>query len=80
MIWERLLAHQSKTEVKGFLAEDHQIDLDSLPAYALELNAEEGSQRNVKQRMRNAIPETEGEIREQKGPVYSSSPPARSRP
>ncbi|HKI42089.1 MAG: hypothetical protein ACLQU5_31870 [Isosphaeraceae bacterium] len=70
MIWERLQAHRSAV-VKGFLAEHSQIDLDWLPAQALELNPEEGCQGNVKQRMCNAIPETEGEIREQAGREFT---------
>jgi transposase len=64
IIWDRLQAHRSKA-VKAFLAEHPEIDVEWLPAYAPELNPEEGCHGNVKQRMRNAMPETEAEIRAQ---------------
>ena len=55
IIWDRLQAHRSAV-VK---------DVEWLPAYAPELNPEEECHGNVKQRMRNATPETEAEIRVQ---------------
>ncbi len=62
IIWDRLQAHRSAV-VKAFLAEHPEIDVEWLPPYAPELNPEEGCHGNVKERMRNATPETESEIR-----------------
>jgi transposase len=64
IIWDRLQAHRSAV-VKAFLAEHAEIDVGWLPAYAPELNPEEECHGNVKQRTRNATPETEAEIRVQ---------------
>jgi transposase len=64
IIWDRLQAHRSKV-TKAFLAEHSEIDVEWLPAYAPELNPEEDCHGNVKDRMKGATPETEGEIREQ---------------
>jgi transposase len=64
LIWDRLRAHRSAV-VKAFLAEHPEIDVEWLPPYAPELNPEEDCHGNVKQRMRNATPETEADIREQ---------------
>jgi transposase len=64
IIWDRLQAHRSRV-VKGFLAEHPEIDVEWLPAYAPELNPEEGCHGNVKDGMKGATPETEREIREQ---------------
>jgi hypothetical protein len=64
LIWDRLQAHRSAV-VKAFLAEHAEIDVEWLPAYAPELNPEEECHGNVKQRMLNATPETEAEIRAQ---------------
>ena len=64
IIWDRLKAHRSAV-VKAFLTEHQEIELEWLPAYAPELNPEEECHGNVKQRMRNATPETEAEIRKQ---------------
>jgi transposase len=64
IIWDRLQAHRSAV-VQAFRAEHSEIDVEWLPAYAPDLNPEEGCHGNVKQRMRNATPETEAEIRVQ---------------
>lgn len=64
IVWDRLQVHRSR-EVKSFLAEHPEIDVEWLPAYAPELNPEEDCHGNVKQHMRNATPETEAEIRKQ---------------
>jgi transposase len=64
IIWDRLQAHRSKV-AKAFLAEHPEIDVEWLPAYAPELNPDEGCHGNVKNGMKGATPETEREIREQ---------------
>ena len=64
IVWDRLQAHRSGI-VKASLAEHPEIDIEWLPAYAPELNPEEGCHGNVKDRMRGATPETEAEIRTQ---------------
>jgi hypothetical protein len=64
LIWDRLQVHRS-AEVKTFLATHPEINVEWLPAYAPELNPEEDCHGNVKERMRDALPETEAEIRKQ---------------
>ena len=64
IIWDHLQAHRSQV-AKAFLAEHREIDVEWLPAYAPELNPEEGCHGNVKDGMKGATPETEREIREQ---------------
>ena len=64
IIWDRLQAHRSAV-VKQFLAEHPEIGVEWLPPYAPELNPEEDCHGNVKERMRDAVPETEAEIRRQ---------------
>jgi transposase len=64
LIWDHLRAHRSGV-VKEFLAGHSEIEVEWLPPYAPELNPEEDCHGNVKERMRNALPETEAEIRRQ---------------
>ena len=63
IIWDRLQAHRSKV-VKAFLVEHSEVDVEWLPSYTPELNPEQECHGNVKQRILNATPETEAEIRE----------------
>lgn len=64
LIWDRLQAHRSAV-VKDFLARHPELDIEWLPKYAPELNPEEGCHGNVKDRLSNATPETDEEIRRQ---------------
>lgn len=62
IVWDRLNAHRAKV-VKQYLASEPEISVEWLPAYAPELNPEEQVHGNIKQHLRNATPETVGEIR-----------------
>jgi transposase len=64
ILWDHLQAHRSAV-VKTYLAKHPEIDVEWLPPYAPELNPEEGCHGNVKERIRNATPETASEIRAQ---------------
>jgi transposase len=64
VIWDGLSAHRSP-EVKRYLAEHPEVEIEALPPYAPELNPEEFCHGNVKQRMRNTLPETPSAIRRQ---------------
>jgi transposase len=64
LIWDRLQAHRSAV-VKEFLVQHPEPDIEWLPKYAPELDPEGGCHGNVKERMSNATPETEEEIRRQ---------------
>jgi transposase len=64
VLWDGLSVHKSE-EVKAYLAEHPEISVEPLPSYAPELNPEEECHGNVKQHLRNAVPETTEEIREQ---------------
>jgi transposase len=62
VIWDRLPAHRSK-EVAAYVAGHRDLLIEWLPPYAPDLNPEEGCHGNVKQGMKNAIPESVEEIR-----------------
>lgn len=62
VIWDRLQAHRSK-EVKAYVAGRRDLIMEWLPPYAPDLNPEEGCHGNVKQGMKNAVPESVEEIR-----------------
>jgi transposase len=62
IIGDRLKAHRAKG-VKPYLASERDISVEWLPAYAPELNPEEQVHGHIKQHLRNAMPETVGEIR-----------------
>lgn len=62
LIWDRASIHTSK-ETKVYLREHPEILVEELPAYAPQLNPEEYCHGNVKQRLKNARPESKGEIR-----------------
>lgn len=64
IVWDRLNAHRSK-EVKAYLMRHRRIVVAWLPPYAPQLNPEEGCHGHVKQALRNAAPETAGELRKQ---------------
>lgn len=64
IVWDRLNAHRAKV-VQHYLASAPEIRVEWLPAYAPELNPEEQVHGNIKQHLRNATPETVGEIRQQ---------------
>lgn len=64
LVWDRLNAHRAKV-VKQYLASEPGIQVEWLPAYAPELNPEEQVHGNIKQHLRNAMPETVSEIRRQ---------------
>ena len=62
LIWDRASIHTSK-ETKAYLRDHPEILVEELPAYAPQLNPEEYCHGNVKQRLKNARPETKEEIR-----------------
>ncbi len=64
VLWDGLSVHKSD-DVKIYLAEHPEISVETLPPYAPDLNPEEECHGNVKQRLRNAAPETTNEIRNQ---------------
>ena len=66
LVWDRLNAHRAKS-VTHYLASEPEIRVEWLPAYAPELNPEEQVHGNIKQHLRNATPETVGEIRRASG-------------
>jgi transposase len=64
IIWDRLSAHRATT-VKAYVAAHPEIEVEWLPPYAPDLNPEEGCHGNVKQHLRNAIPESLSALRAQ---------------
>ena len=64
IIWDRLSAHRATT-VKEYVAAHPEIEVEWLPPYAPDLNPEEGCHGNVKQHLRNAIPESLSALRAQ---------------
>ena len=64
IIWDRLNAHRAVI-VKGYMAVHPEMTVEWLPPYAPDLNPEEGCHGNVKQPLRNAIPESLSAIRTQ---------------
>ena len=62
LIWDRASIHTSK-ETKAYLRSQPEILVEELPAYAPQLNPEEYCHGNVKQRLKNACPESKEEIR-----------------
>jgi hypothetical protein len=66
VIWDRSQAHRARV-VKENLATDREISVEWLPAYAPELNPEEYCHGNVKERIRNTMPESVEEMRQQVG-------------
>ena len=61
LIWDRASIHTSK-KTKAYLRNQPEIFVEELPAYAPQLNPEEYCHGNVKQRLKNARPETKKEI------------------
>ena len=55
LIWDKLAAHRG-APVKKYLAEDTLIEIEELPSYSPDLNAEEYCHGYVKERIRNATP------------------------
>lgn len=62
IIWDQSRSHRAKC-VAAFLADHPNIMVEPLPAYAPELNPEEYCHGNVKQRLKNLLPQTVLEIR-----------------
>ena len=62
LIWDRASIHTSK-KTKAYLRNRPEILVEELPAYAPQLNPEEYCHGNVKQRLKNARPESKEEIR-----------------
>ena len=61
VIWDRLSVHRSAA-VREYIARDGQIEVEELPAYSPQLNPEEYCHGYAKERMRNSIPTTVGEL------------------
>lgn len=57
LIWDRASIHTSK-KTKAYLQQQPEILVEELPPYAPQLNPEEYCHGNVKQRLKNARPET----------------------
>jgi transposase len=64
IIWDRLSAHQDH-QVQEWIAADPDLFVEWLPPYAPDLNPEEGCNDNIKSYLRNAVPETSEELRQQ---------------
>jgi transposase len=62
LVWDRASIHLSKI-TKAYLQRHPEILVEQLPAYAPQLNPEEYCHGNVKQRLKNARPESKEEIR-----------------
>ena len=62
LIWDRSRAHRAKC-VQAYLAAHPEIVVEFLPGYAPELNPEEYCHGNIKQRLKNALPDSVGQIR-----------------
>jgi transposase len=62
LIWDRASIHTSK-KTKAYLRSRPEIHVEELPPYAPQLNPEEYCHGNVKQRLKNARPESKDEIR-----------------
>lgn len=62
LVWDRASIHTSK-KTKAYLQSQPEILVEELPAYAPQLNPEEYCHGNVKQRLKNARPESKEEIR-----------------
>lgn len=62
LIWDRAKIHRSH-KVEAYLAQHPEIMVEWLPAYAPEVNPEEYCHGNVKERVKNATPETREELR-----------------
>jgi transposase len=64
LVWDRLIAHRDK-RVRQFIAADLDLYGAWLPPYVPDLNPEEASHGNVKQRLRNATPASVEELGQQ---------------
>jgi hypothetical protein len=62
LVWDRASTHRA-TEVNAFLAAHPQIVVEALPAYAPKLNPEEFAHGNIKQHLRNLLPQDKTEIK-----------------
>lgn len=62
LIWDRASIHKSR-ETHRYLDAHPELRVEPLPAYAPELNPEEQCHGNVKAHLKNATPDTIGEIR-----------------
>ena len=62
MIWDRSRTHRSKL-MKKYLSEHPEIQIESLPAYAPEVNPEEFCHGNVKRSVKNAVFTSKQDIR-----------------
>ena len=62
LIWDRASIHTSKV-TKAYLKSQPEILVEELPPYAPQFNPEEYCHGNVKQRLKNARPESQEEIR-----------------
>jgi transposase len=62
LIWDRASIHTSKA-TKAYLRSQPEILVEELPPYAPQINPEEYCHGNVKQRLKNARPESKEEIR-----------------
>lgn len=62
LVWDRASIHTSK-KTKAYLRKQPEILVEELPPYAPQLNPEEYCHGNVKQRLKNARPESKEEIR-----------------
>ncbi len=61
LIWDGASIHTSR-ETQAYLAQHPEIIIEPLPACAPELNPEEYCHGNIKQHLKNVMPDTEGEI------------------
>jgi len=62
LVWDRASIHKSR-KTHSYLRQHPEILIEELPAYAPQLNPEEYCHGNVKQRFKNARPETTLQIR-----------------
>lgn len=62
MVWDRSRTHRSNL-MKEYLAKHPEIHVESLPAYAPEINPEELCHGNVKRSMKNAVLISKQDIR-----------------
>ena len=64
VIWDRSSTHRSRV-VNDYLTSEREISIEWLPPYAPELNPEEYCHGNVKQQLRNTIPDSIDQMQRQ---------------
>jgi transposase len=63
LVWDRLQAHRAAAVQRFLAAHPHDFHAEYLPAYAPDLNPEEGANASVKKALLNALPTTIDELR-----------------